>query len=82
METLKPWMGLTGRRIRFVSSSDPYTRLKEGDHGTIIFVDDLHTIHVRWDSGSSLGLIIGEDSFDLIPEGYNTLNDFMEGNRQ
>jgi len=31
--------------------------------GTVTYVDDMGTIHVRWDNGSSLGLIYGEDEF-------------------
>lgn len=57
---------LVGKRVRFVRSSDPYTRLRRGDEGTVTFVDDMETVHIRWDSGSNLGMIPGEDHFDLI----------------
>lgn len=57
---------LVGKRVRFVSSSDPYTRLRRGDEGTVSFVDDMDTVHVRWDSGSTLGMIPGEDNFDIL----------------
>jgi len=82
MKTVKPWEGLEGRRVHLVETGDPYTTLKKGDHGTITKIDDLHTVHVQWDNGSTLGLIIGEDTFDLLPVGYNTITDFMKGNRQ
>ena len=29
--------------------------------GTVIAVDDVGTIHVAWDCGSSLGVVYGED---------------------
>lgn len=45
---------------------DPYTKLLAGDEGTISFVDDLGTLHVRWDSGSTLGLIPGEDRYTIL----------------
>lgn len=57
---------MKGQRVRFISSSDPYTRLKYGDEGTVSLVDSLGTVHVSWDSGSSLGLIEGEDRWEVI----------------
>jgi len=53
-------------RVRLVATRDPYTQLRPGDEGTVTFVDSLHTIHVRWDSGSSLGMIPGEDLVEEI----------------
>ena len=41
-------------------------RLQAGDIGKVIHVDDIGTIHTAWRSGSSLGLIPGEDSFRKI----------------
>ena len=32
------------------------------------FVDSMGTVHVRWDSGVTLGLVADEDSFELIDE--------------
>ena len=40
---------------------DPYTSLRPGDKGTVTGVDDIGTIFVNWDSGSSLGVAFGED---------------------
>ena len=55
-----------GTRVQLVSMDDQYSRLKAGDKGTVKFVDDIGTIHVRWDCGSSLGLIHGVDKFRKI----------------
>ena len=52
---------IKGKRIELISTSDPYTNLRPGDRGTIDFVDDMGTIHVTWDNGSTLGLVPGED---------------------
>lgn len=41
-------------------------RLQAGDVGKVTHVDDIGTIHMAWQSGSSLGLIPGEDSFCKI----------------
>lgn len=50
-----------GTRVELVSMSDPYTTLKSGDKGTVDFVDDTATIFIRWDNGSGLGVVYGED---------------------
>ncbi len=52
---------LVGTKVRLVMTSDPYTRLKSGTAGVVRFVDDLGTLHVEWEDGSSLGLVHGED---------------------
>ncbi len=41
-------------------------RLQAGDIGKVVHVDDIGTIHMVWESGSSLGLIPGEDFFRKI----------------
>ena len=37
-----------------------------GTEGTVRFVDDIGTIHVVWDTGSCLGIALGEDSCSRI----------------
>lgn len=37
-----------------------------GTEGTVMHVDDIGTIHVQWDNGSSLGVAYGADSCTLI----------------
>ena len=39
-----------------------------GTKGTVSLVDDMGTIHMKWDNGRSLGLIPEEDSFRKIEE--------------
>jgi hypothetical protein len=62
-----------GDRIELVHTGDPYTNLKPGDRGTVAMVDSMGTVHVRWDNGSNLGLVPGEDAWkrsdDDGPEG-------------
>jgi hypothetical protein len=55
-----------GDRVQLLHCSDIHTRLTSGQEGTVTFVDSLGTEHVQWDSGSSLGLIPGEDSWRVI----------------
>lgn len=57
-----------GCRVELVSMEDPYSRLKPGAHGTVLSVDDIGTIHVNWDCGSSLGVAYGEDHVRRLPE--------------
>ena len=51
----------SGTRVMLIRMSDPYTNLRQGDRGTVTLVDDIGTIHVNWDCGSTLGVVFGED---------------------
>ena len=56
-----------GTRVELIHMDDPYNhKLIPGCQGTGRWVDDMGTIHVNWDCGSSLGLIPGEDRFKKI----------------
>ncbi len=55
-----------GTRVELISMDDPYSKLKTGDQGTVDFVDDIGTVHVSWDCGSSLGLVSGADNWKII----------------
>lgn len=58
-----------GARVELVRMDDPYnTTLFTGAKGTVKSVDDMGTIHVKWDCGSSLGVVYGEDSCRIIKE--------------
>lgn len=48
--------GIEGRRVRLLHCNDPYTKLQPGLEGEVEFVDDMGTLFVKWDNGSSLGL--------------------------
>lgn len=39
-----------------------------GTKGTVIGVDDIGSIMVNWDNGSSLSVVLGEDSCKIIEE--------------
>lgn len=56
-----------GTRVELVKMDDPYnTKLVPGCQGTVHCVDDMGTIHVSWDCGSSLGVIYGEDACRML----------------
>lgn len=59
---LREWYPI-GCRVELTKMNDPYnTSLFPGEKGTVIHIDDIGTIHVRWDCGSSLGVVYGEDA--------------------
>ncbi len=56
-----------GKRVRLVVCNDPYTNLPVGLLGTVISVDDVGTLHVKWDNGSNLGLCKSDgDRWEVI----------------
>ena len=61
-----------GCRVKLDHMDDPYRfDLKEGAMGTVRYVDDIGTIHVSWDCGSSLGVVFGADSCTRVDEENN-----------
>lgn len=50
-----------GTRVELISMNDPYRHMPEGLQGTVTNIDDIGTIFVNWDNGSSLGVVYGED---------------------
>jgi hypothetical protein len=49
-----------GDRVWFFGfgEPDPYSRLRVGTEGTVAAVDDLGAVHVNWDSGGRLGMVV------------------------
>ncbi|MBO4219921.1 MAG: DUF4314 domain-containing protein [Clostridia bacterium] len=39
-----------------------------GTRGTVVYVDDMGQVGMRWDNGQSLSLIPGEDSFRILTQ--------------
>ena len=59
----------TGSRVELTKMNDPYrTDLVPGTRGTVQFVDDAGSIHVRWDIGSSLAVVFGEDACRVVAD--------------
>ena len=57
-----------GSKVRLIQMDDPYTTIPKGTIGTVSKVDDAGTIHVSWETGSSLGIVYGVDKCELIEE--------------
>lgn len=49
-----------GTRVVFLGfgEPDPYSDLKPGTEGTVVMTDSVGTIHVHWDNGSRLGVVV------------------------
>lgn len=56
-----------GTKIKLIKMNDKYAP-PSGTIGTVNFVDDIGQIHVKWESGGSLALVIGEDDFEVIEQ--------------
>lgn len=61
-----------GTRVRLFSmTGEP--QMQDGLTGTVRFVDDIGSIHVDWENGSTLALIPDEDDFDIVREQQMTM---------
>ena len=57
----------SGCRVKLICMNDPYNLdLKAGATGMVTHVDDIVTIHVEWDCGSTLGVAYGVDSCVVV----------------
>lgn len=56
-----------GARVELISMNDVQAPQK-GTLGTVFYVDDIGTIHVRWDNDQSLGVVYGEDMCKVVSE--------------
>jgi hypothetical protein len=42
---------------------------KQGMCGAVFYIDDLGTIHVKWENGSTLGVVYGIDKVEKVVNG-------------
>lgn len=56
-----------GTKIQLIEMKDEQA-VPAGTIGEVMFVDDMGTIHVKWKTGSTLGLIPTVDSYRVLEE--------------
>lgn len=56
-----------GTKIHLYYMNDT-NAVPSGTNGVVDCVDDIGTIHVIWENGSTLGLVYGEDKFEIIKD--------------
>ena len=54
---------VNGSRVKLLKMEDNVNPVAPGSLGTVIHVDDIGQIHVKWDNGRGLALIPGVDRF-------------------
>lgn len=55
-----------GDRVRMIECADLYHPIESGTEGTIEFIDDIGTLHMKWDNDRTLGVCLEEDRIEKI----------------
>ena len=57
-----------GTKVRMIHMTDPYDPIRKGTVGTVAYVDDAGSVHMKWENGRTLAFIPGEDSVEIVKE--------------
>lgn len=58
----------SGLKIELIRMYDYINPVPPGTKGIVDFVDDLGTIHMKWQNNSTLGLTVGLDEFKILED--------------
>lgn len=56
---------VSGTKIKLIKMYNEQ-EIEPNTEGVVDYVDDIGTIHMKWSNGSTLGLIIDLDEFEII----------------
>ena len=65
---------IAGTKIELIKMYDYINPVPPKTKGIIRSVDDMGTIQVTWENGSSLGLVVGIDKFKILERGQQNRN--------
>ena len=55
-----------GTKVRMLHMTDPFEPITAGTVGTVAYVDDAGSVHMKWENGRTLAFIPGEDYAEII----------------
>ena len=55
-----------GTKVRMLHMTDPFEPIAAGTVGTVAYVDDAGSVHMKWQNGRTLAFIPGEDTVEII----------------
>jgi hypothetical protein len=55
---------LLNKRVRLIKMNDP-NPIESGTEGTIYNIG-FDILNVKWDNGRTLGLVVGEDTYEIL----------------
>ena len=57
-----------GTRVLLIQMGDDPRPIEPNTRGTVVAVDDMGTVHCKFDNGRQLGMVYGEDSFRRLTQ--------------
>lgn len=57
-----------GTKVQLIKMYDYISPVSSGTIGSVDFIDDIGNIHMKWENGSRLSLIVGLDEFKILED--------------